>query len=254
MDIIFHVPHSSTYIPDQYRCFFSLKDADLNDEILKMTDWFTDELFLKASESLGTQLVFPISRLLVDPERFVEDEKESMTSVGMGVIYEKTSCGKSLKHTKYVSRFYRNMMLAKYYYPHHKRLFNLVKNELYNCKKVLVVDCHSFPSSPLPYEVNQNAHRADICLGIDEFHTPNFVVEIIKFELEKHGLSVSINDPFSGSLVPIEYLNLNKNILSIMIEVNRRIYLNEINATKLPSFEYLRNVLLLALTKVSKYL
>jgi len=37
--------------------------------------------------------------------------------------------------------------------------------------KVLIIDCHSFPKSPLPYELNQEKSRPEICIGTDNFHT-----------------------------------------------------------------------------------
>ena len=53
-----------------------------------MTDHFTDELF--AGSSGTARVVYPVSRLVVDPERFVDDAQETMVSRGMGVIYTKT--------------------------------------------------------------------------------------------------------------------------------------------------------------------
>jgi N-formylglutamate amidohydrolase len=55
-----------------------------------MTDAYTDELF--QSDLLGASTVhYPVSRIVVDPERFESDAEESMARVGMGVIYTKTS-------------------------------------------------------------------------------------------------------------------------------------------------------------------
>ena len=43
--LILHIPHSSTYIPNKIREQFCLSASELNGEILKMTDHYTDELF-----------------------------------------------------------------------------------------------------------------------------------------------------------------------------------------------------------------
>lgn len=75
-------------------------------------------------------------------------------------------------------------------------------------------------------DLNKTPDRADICLGIDNFHTPPFLVNYIKNIFEKHNLSVNINIPYSGTIVPNKYYMKDKRINSIMIEVNKKIYLN----------------------------
>ena len=50
-----------------------------------------------------------------------------------------------------------------------------VNNILKKDNKVIIIDCHSFPKYPLPYELNQVRERAEICIGTDEFHTPNLL-------------------------------------------------------------------------------
>lgn len=82
-----HIPHSSTEIPESYREPFFLSGEKLDREVLRMTDWYTAEIFGGGGER---DLVFPVSRLLVDVERFENDDEEIMASRGMGVLYTKT--------------------------------------------------------------------------------------------------------------------------------------------------------------------
>lgn len=46
--MIFHIPHSSIEIPKEYRSLFSLSVQELDQELLLITDHFTDELFQSA--------------------------------------------------------------------------------------------------------------------------------------------------------------------------------------------------------------
>ncbi len=85
---ILHLPHASRNIPAEHRDAFHLSDAELDLELTRMTDAHTDHLF--ALEG-ATRVVFPISRLVVDPERFEDDALEPMAARGMGVLYTHTS-------------------------------------------------------------------------------------------------------------------------------------------------------------------
>ena len=79
--VVIHIPHSSTVIPPEYRDQLVLSDDDLAAELVRMTDAYTDELFALASDT-ATTIQFPVSRLVLDPERFEDDQQESNLSVG----------------------------------------------------------------------------------------------------------------------------------------------------------------------------
>ena len=95
--MIFHISHSSIAIPEELRNSILLCEDELAAEILLITDMYTDDLFSYNKATQDKALVFPISRIIVDPERFYDEEKETMASVGMGVIYTKTTSGKMLR-------------------------------------------------------------------------------------------------------------------------------------------------------------
>ena len=64
-----HVPHAATLVPSEVREQFVLTDEQLADEIRLMTDHLTDDLFAMP-EAVALTVRFPVSRLVVDPERF----------------------------------------------------------------------------------------------------------------------------------------------------------------------------------------
>ena len=215
--IVIHVPHASTFIPDSERSAFQ---CDLDDELLKMTDHFCDELFCGDCPAV----VFPVSRLVCDPERFRDDQQESMSAVGMGAVYTRTHNGALLRTVDGVSR---ERILRTYYDPHHKALTDAVQAALTRHGRCLIVDGHSFPANPLPYEHDQNPHRPDFCIGTDPYHTPDDLIETAVRFLETRDYSTAINAPFSGTIVPIRFYQKDRRVYSIMIEINRGLYLNE---------------------------
>jgi N-formylglutamate amidohydrolase len=208
-----------------------LSDAELNDEIKKMTDHHTQDLFGQGVNS--SQIVAaPVSRLVVDVERFEDDALEPMSGVGMGVLYTRTHDSKTLRRP--ISQEEREALLDDWYRPHHLRLSNAVENAIKCHGRCLIIDCHSFPKEALPYENSPDADRPDICIGTDEYHTPKQLADWLDKSIRRSGRSVSLNSPFSGSLVPQGYYHLDKRVESVMIEVRRDTYMNEHTGIRTP--------------------
>jgi hypothetical protein len=88
--VVLHFPHASLAVPLDIAGAFLLTAEQLERELLVMTDRYTDELFALPS-SIATSIAFPVSRLVVDPERFTNDAREPMARNGMGVIYTRTA-------------------------------------------------------------------------------------------------------------------------------------------------------------------
>lgn len=236
--VVLHVPHDSTEIPENIKSQFILDDSKLSAEILRMTDHHTLALF--SAESSGDSIVrAPVSRLVVDVERFADDKQEPMHERGMGVVYTKSSGMSALRRS--ISAEEREILIQKYYNPHHKKLEDLVEAALEVHDRCLVIDCHSFPSIALPYELaDPLASRPDICIGTDDFHSDRKFADTIAKKFTSSGWKTSFNDPFSGALVPISKYHCDPRVSAIMLEVNRRLYVNETNAEKLPEFENIR--------------
>ena len=120
---------------------------------------------------------------------------------------------------------------------------------LCNCRvlsdfnKCLIVDVHSYPTKPLPYELNPNAYRPDICIGTDDYHTPKYLIEFAKEYFSKENFTLAFNTPFSGTFVPIKYYQKDERISSIMIEIKRSLYMNEATSEKIQSFSRISNLI-----------
>jgi len=233
MNVVSHIPHSSLTIPENVREQFLLTDEELWRELSLMTDHFTDELFREAVPSM-TDVIFPVSRLVVDPERFADDADEPMATVGMGVIYGQTSDGKTLRRD--ISENERQQLMERYYRPHHHRLSEAVREAVHFGERCLVLDCHSFPAKALPYELDKNMDRLEICIGTDAFHTPDSVADLAVRTFQDAGFSVAVNEPFAGALVPSICYQSDDRVLALMIEVRRDLYMDESTRQKAVDF------------------
>lgn len=216
--LILHIPHSSTVIP--FHEGYALPEKDLNEEINRLTDWYTEDLFDTTEDK---KIIAPFSRIFCDVERFPDDTIEIMAKYGMGMLYEKTDDGRKMRT---ISEELRKKVLNEYYSVHHRKLDDAVEEDLESEGKAVIIDCHSFPNIPMIRDLDQDSNRPDINIGTDDFHTPPWLEELsIRYFAEK-GYSVLVNKPYAGSIVPMKYFRKNKMVMSIMIEVNRKLYLS----------------------------
>jgi N-formylglutamate amidohydrolase len=237
--IIFHIPHSSTHLPIEIRRDMLIDDNELESELLKMTDHYVDELAEDTADYVSL-IKFPYSRLVVDPERFRNESKEIMASVGMAAVYSSTSEGKPLRHVKEDDKA---RLLKTYYDPYHQEFENKAAEIIYEFGKCLIIDLHSFPSKPLPYELIQNDERPDFCLGTDEYHTSEKLMRFAENFFRDAGFSTKINEPFAGTFVPLTFYQKDKRVGSIMVEINRSLYMDEISGEKTNGFFKIRDLI-----------
>ena len=246
--MILHIPHSSAIIPAELRNQIVLSEEDIANELLLMTDAFTDELF--DSPDVTSTIRFPISRLLVDVERFSDDTLEPMSKVGMGMIYTHTAYGKTLKRTLLPQE---TKNLHRYYSRHHQALEFETTTVLEKNGRALIIDCHSFPNKPLPCDENQITPRPDFCIGRDQYHTPLDLIDFAKSSLKEMGYSVGVNWPYAGTMVPEKFYRKNEKVTSIMIEVNRKLYMDEMTGLKKVSFNSIKSVIQTILSSMKSY-
>ena len=226
--LILHIPHSSIEIPDKDG--FIVNDEILNQELIKITDWHTEDLY---GNEKDIEVVAPFSRIFCDAERFADDSKEVMFQFGMGVLYSTLDSGEIMRN---ITPELRNKVLKNYYWKHHKNLSNKVTEQLKLNDECLIIDCHSFPKKPLNKALDRNPNRPDFNIGTDSYHTPKWIVEKGTEYFENLGYSVRIDWPYSGALVPLEFYQKDKRVSSVLLEINRRLYLKEGTNEKTDSY------------------
>jgi N-formylglutamate amidohydrolase len=233
---LLNIPHSSIKIPSKYIADYLISSKELMHEKKSMADLYTDELFSGLTKI--DSITMTVSRILVDIERFTDKNLEPMSRVGMAAIYTSTQNGSRLRN---LSKTKSRELLSDIYRPYHSKLDSLAQDKINKFNQCIIFDCHSFPSQPRRYEPDQNKDRPDICIGSDKFHTPKKLEKLLFDKFKAQGLSVKVNTPFAGSIVPNVFYNKNKKVVSVMIEINRKLYMDERTFKKKKGFNDIKN-------------
>jgi N-formylglutamate amidohydrolase len=165
-----------------------------------------------------------------------------MAQKGMGMCYTHRDNGELMR---VIDPDLKERIKSDYYIPHHRALEALTTELLHKYGNVTVVDCHSFPERPHTRDLNQDMPRPDFCLGIDEYHTPEDLYLPVQELLTNLGYKVLINSPYSGTMIPLKYYQRYKNVKGLMIEVNRKLYMNSTNGviSKTATFDKIRETI-----------
>ncbi|MFF3562959.1 N-formylglutamate amidohydrolase [Streptomyces sp. NPDC002574] len=221
--VLLHVPHSARAVPARVRERILLDDPQLDAELDRMTDSHTALLAERAAAGTGAwRFVNEVSRLVVDPERF-PDEREEMRAVGMGAVYTRTSRLTPLRED---DAAHEQALLDVYFRPYAAAMTAAVQDRLDAAGRAVVIDVHSYPSAPLPYELHGDGPRPPVCLGTDAFHTPPWLSAAAREAFAGCG-GVGLDSPFSGTYVPLEYYRATADVSALMVEIRRDVYMDE---------------------------
>ena len=220
--MILHIPHSSDKFPDDTRIPIGVREH---------TDWFTDKIFDKRFS-----MVYPYSRYYCDVERLLGEDGLIQQIDTDGSVYRAVDEEKRIE-------------ILKSYTDWHALLKTNAECQASYFDNVVVVDCHSFSASQLGlYE----SDVPDICIGHNEHNAlPNEVMLEVARIYRDNFYSVEFNYPYANAIVASDL----PNVYSIMLEVNKRLYMDESRNTQTlhDGWERLRDVNRLVLSYLSKF-
>lgn len=220
-NILIHIPHSSLELPQEFLDNITVDKDYIQEENIFISDYMIDKFI--PNNNCFYVIKFNYSRLFCDVERFKDDSLEVMSKRGMGVVYTKDSNGKDFIK---INNNYKNAVISKYYNYHHKKLDDLTEEIINKYGKCLIIDLHSFSDEFVDKMFNYK-DNPDICLGCDSNFTDKETLLFLQEHFNRYGYSVKINYPYSGTIVPNKYFNADNSFVnSIMIEINKRIYLD----------------------------
>ncbi|MCO1656636.1 N-formylglutamate amidohydrolase [Pseudonocardia humida] len=217
--MLLHVPHAGVGVPGWARRHLLPDDEALAAEQAALTDHLTDRIALRASAVAAVApwvVVNRVSRFVVDPERF-PDEREEMAAVGMAAVYTHGTRGQRIRAD---DADHRAALLAAYYTTWADTVARLVDARLAATGRAVLIDLHSYPSAPLPYELHADGPRPPVCLGTDPAHTPPELTAAARRAFAQVG-GAATDSPFGGTYVPARHHGTDRRVRSIMVELRR---------------------------------
>lgn len=220
------IPHSGENIPPEFEKFLSGDHRAYKEDV----DFKVNELvdIKKLQEAGIAVMVAHVHRVCVDLNR---------AESNCVLFWKNNTQGKQL-----VVQDPDFDQIQNFIETYHRPYFEFMKAALQDLEKrknglVSMVDLHSMPSRPTEYHMKQNpnqkTHRADFCVSDRKGKTAK--AEFIDFfndELNKAGHESVKNDPYVGGYVT-EYVDQFRTN-NIQIEINRSIYMDEVDKVLVP--------------------
>jgi N-formylglutamate amidohydrolase len=228
--VVLHAPHGSRFIPDDLLPTYLIDSPELNRERDLMTDHFTDELVESAVAASGASaIVNRLSRFVVDVERF-PDGREEMLAVGMGAFYTHGSQGQRIRASSVMT----DPALREFFDAYSLGITELVQRTVDAHGRAIIIDVHSYPTSPLPYEVHSHEPRPQLDIGADETHTSPELLAAVRDAFGDR--EIGINESFHGTYVPLRFYDArDTRVQSVMLEIRRDVYMDEAAVSRITS-------------------
>ena len=237
--VIFNSPHSGRrYSQD----FLAQSILPLNSLRLS-EDFYVDALLDTANDCGSILLEASFPRSYVDVNRAPTELDQSLISslkasstnaktiAGLGVVPRVVGNGLEIYRTK-ISLLEVNFRLNNYYFPYHEKLKQLIDSTVTSFGFAILFDFHSMPHSCINFGGQNKLSLPQVILS-DCFGTScNDVLSEKVFDIfSTEGFNVEMNNPFSGGFITKNYGQPKENVQVIQVEIDRSLYIDEINYT-----------------------
>lgn len=246
--LVFASPHSGRDYPPEFVAGARLDPVALR----RSEDGFVDDLFAAAPE-YGAPLLralFPRAFIDANREPFELDQEmfsdplpgyvnteSSRVAAGLGTIAKVVSSGQDIYPRK-LTFAEAAERIDSYYRPYHKALETLITDTKRKFGYCVVVDCHSMPSIGGPLDPDAGRGRAEFIIG-DCFGSAcaPYITDAIERVIRGSGYAVARNKPFAGGFTTRHYGQPHDGVHTVQIEINRALYMDEINIRKNDNFD-----------------
>ncbi len=248
MPLVLNSPHSGRIYPADFTAASKLNDTQLR----LSEDCYVDDLFATAVK-FGAPLMsanFPRAYLDVnrepyelDPSMFHDQLPGYVNTTSVRVASGLGTIARMVSETEEIYREKLTFAEAKarieaLHTPYHAHLEGLLETTFSKFNTVLLIDCHSMPSAT---RSGTGISRPDFILG-DRcgYSCAPQITDFIEQFFRNLNFSVIRNQPYAGGYITEHYGNPQRNRHALQIEINRALYLDEINLVKHQGFAKLQ--------------
>lgn len=247
--VVYDTPHSGRFYPDD---FVSRQAQAL---LRRAEDAYVDELIGAAPEAGISLLAATYPRAYIDLNRDADDIDPDMldapwpgvlrpskkSEMGLGLIRRFVTPGLAIYERKLSVGEVRRR-IESIYEPYHRALAETLERSKVANGFVWHVDWHSMKSVGNAMTPDgDGAKRADFVVGdLDGASAGRALTDAAIVLLRRRGYSVALNDPYKGASIVKRYGRPAEGISTIQIEINRNLYLNELDVTKTERFAALQ--------------
>jgi N-formylglutamate amidohydrolase len=248
LPLVLDSPHSGTHYPADF------EHLPPRARVRQAEDTYVEELF-SAAPAVGATLIealFP--RAYIDPNRHVSDIDPAVldepwpgplapsrkTEQGMGLVWRLAHGGVPL-YARPLALADVERRIALYYEPYHAAVTDAIDERHRRFGAVWHLNCHSMPAVGDVMSDDPGRPRAEFVLGDRDGTTcePEFTA-FVAATLSGMGYDVAINDPYKGVELVRKHGRPTERRHSLQIEVNRRLYMNEVTLEKEAGFAALQ--------------
>lgn len=247
--VIFASPHSGSLYPDDLTSKLKVPLMDLR----RTEDAYVDELFAHATEVGACLISANYARSYVDLNRDARELDATMfedgpprqagqpgtrVKAGLG-CFPRIGAGATEIYKTRLTRAEGARRLDLVYDVYHGTLIDEVARIKQTWSEAILIDCHSMPSN------HPGRRRApDIVLG-DRFGSSctSRLTSVVERAFRAENLTVSRNAPYAGGYTTRKYGRPSRGTHVLQIEINRGLYMNEMNIEKSPRFQQIRSIM-----------
>ncbi|MBC6415293.1 MAG: N-formylglutamate amidohydrolase [Bdellovibrionales bacterium] len=260
--VLTSIPHSGLKIPLEAYWLKKLSYQTLMCDV----DLFVDDLYDPTLKKYNIPfIVFDWHRYAVDANRFpynissktvkkaqelletfYQIKKRNFKNNLSDIHWYQTTLNEILIQ-KPISQKTHQILMSKYFDSYHKKLKKLISKQ--KKKFVYLLDLHSMPSKATSFHKDKGQLRVDVVIGDNEGKSCSpFFRDLILKAYQEAGFKTSLNFPYKGGAITQSYAQVSKGQEVVQIELNRKLYMDEMSKEKNKDYKKIQLQLEMALS------